>query len=157
MVLLKSDFSGELVFFQHEGMDEFLREIGVGWMMRKTAAFMDYGIGGGKTRQILTYDPDKNSLRVVMISPRGTKEVVAPMDGSVFTTPSPKAGEDVSATSQWVEDEEGLFIHTVLQENGMEAKRRIDNEGIMRIVQTINGVTAIRWFKRVKQAKEVEK
>ena len=93
MVLLKSDFSGEWVFFQHEGMDEFLGEIGVGWMMRKTAAFMDYGIGGGKTRQILTYDPDKNSLRVVMISPRGTKEVVAPLDGSVFTTLPPKQGK----------------------------------------------------------------
>ena len=154
MDINKSNFTGEWVFFKHEGMDEFLKEIGVAWLFRKSAAFMDYGTGG-KTKHILDYDADKNVLKVVMISPRGTVEVEAPLDGSSFESPpqNPREGKSVKATAQWVEDDEGLCIHTIVSDKGFEAKRRIDKDGIMQVTQMLTResdkqITCTRWFRR---------
>lgn len=141
----KVDFSGEWICTRVEGdFDTFLKELGVGYMLRTAASAFGYGVNR-LTNRILQTDA---VIEIHTWSPRGDQTLVLHTDGVEQDTVDVE-GNPIKAVARWEDAVLVISCRRLDSSDKMPLTRRYITGGEMCIHQTSpGGITIERYFAR---------
>jgi len=116
-------FTGRWLLVRIDGdMDGFLKEIGIGYLVRSAVAAVGYGVG--KMTNAITHEGDR--ITIISWSPRGTFTNALILDGVERPTVDPVEGRPMLATASWEKGRQAIYIQGVLCQTGqrMPSSRR---------------------------------
>mmetsp|Transcript_10419 Transcript_10419/g.25134 ORF Transcript_10419/g.25134 Transcript_10419/m.25134 type:complete len:215 (+) Transcript_10419:62-706(+) len=141
----RPSFAGSWVLEKVEGdFDALLKEQGQGYMMRRMAKSMGYGVG--KVHQ--TIEQDGDVLTITITNPKGTTVMKFTVNGEEQDSRDPMEDKPVKILPQW--DGDALVLATRNSAGAaLPTTRRFlrDEEMVMELT-TPNGVSAKRVFAR---------
>jgi hypothetical protein len=144
----KMNLSGMWTCTRVEGnIDGFLAEIGVNWLLRRTARAFGWGVG------VLTNSIKHNGdyIEIVQRSPKGSFTSKFRLDGTEQHTHDPLEGRPITSLPKWEQGFQAIFTESRRSDTGLElptTRRYLVGEEMCVEQCTPLGVTIKRYFKR---------
>lgn len=130
-----SHFSGTWLLVEVSNMDEFLKTVDVGWMVREAAKTLGYGVK--KQNMEIAVEGDKLTIIAHGGTSTTTNMFTVGAGPQEITGPGGKASK---ITPVW----EGEKL-VMVQDNGMKITREISGEKLVQTME-INGVVASKTY-----------